>query len=776
MTTDTLTSTMFSPTECVVKKTEKYDADVMEVIRHDKDFPAKYLRFLKAYHDGRKSSSYKDVIYQFAKGQESSKLGRLYVRDMDGLQGFPHDIRNPLLERHNWDCDMENAHFYLVVKLAKDWGGLPTTAIQHYIDNRDEELTRLGVSRRNAKTLYLMAMYGGDVTLHNDFYKTAKEDPKDTSHIVKVKAEVENIADLCWGKFPSLRKYAKKTNSKFSLLSLMVQTEERKCLSEINEYMSSVGRYVSVLIHDGCAIEKRDGEIEFPAEHLRGAEARVLEKTGHAIRLVGKRFLHEYQIKKQGDLVDNNVVISDSWAAEQFAALMGKNMVKDGREVWIFNKDNGTWSSSIDDVETAVTRQKERLIFRQMGALGIKVSDYSGRVSLTTTLIKKLPCVLPDQTGFFNSRISSDVGKLLFPDGVYDFKSGEFTEQFSKDVVFKYAMPYPFPKRDEKLIAKIREMVFGVGNENQPFNTQTDSDTLRHSLMRAAIGDYTRKKMIIGTGFTNSGKGCVYTITKTAFGELVETFEGNSLLSKNYSGEPERENTFMLAFVDRRFAFSSEIKMDKKSKMDSNKVKSITSGGSDPIKMRKLHENAVSRINKATVFAFAQAFPDFEPPDDAMCERVRSVVWGKSFVDNPVMPHQRKRDTGHMDCLAEIESGKAFFWIMVDTYDEWRSNGYAEPPMSASEKETTQNLVPQFKFQEVLEEQFEITGKMGIGADYVPFEDIQKHMEDNGFTGGRVVLTRELDALGLRSLEKKISRKTITVKLGIKRRGEELVD
>ena len=262
--TETATLPPMFQTECVVKKTEKYDAEIMDVIRHDKDFLPKHLRALKEYHDNRKSSSYKEVIYQYGKGQENSQLGRLYVRDMSGLQGFPHDIRNPLLEKHNWDCDMENAHFYLLVKLAKDWGNLPTTAIQHYISNRDEELARLGVSRRNAKTLYLMAMYGGDVSLHNDFYRTANENPKDTSHIEKVKAEVDTIANTCWGLFTKYHKHTNgKKNKKFSLLSLMVQTEERKCLNEINEYMTSVGRYVSILIHDGCGIMKVDGEQEF---------------------------------------------------------------------------------------------------------------------------------------------------------------------------------------------------------------------------------------------------------------------------------------------------------------------------------------------------------------------------------------------------------------------------------------------------------------------------------------------------------------------------------
>jgi hypothetical protein len=772
--TETATLPPMFQTECVVKKTEKYDAEIMDVIRHDKDFLPKHLRALKEYHDNRKSSSYKEVIYQYGKGQENSQLGRLYVRDMSGLQGFPHDIRNPLLEKHNWDCDMENAHFYLLVKLAKDWGNLPTTAIQHYISNRDEELARLGVSRRNAKTLYLMAMYGGDVSLHNDFYRTANENPKDTSHIEKVKAEVDTIANTCWGLFTKYHKHTNgKKNKKFSLLSLMVQTEERKCLNEINEYMTSVGRYVSILIHDGCGIMKVDGEQEFPAEHLRGAEARVLEKTGHAIRLIAKRFHHQYQIKKQDDLVDPSVLIDDKYGAERFAELMGKDIVLDTKEIWIFNRNNGTWGNDIGDLKDAITRQGAKLVFKQMGAMGIKVYNFSGKVASTNALIEKLPSVLPERNGYFAERLDSDVGRLLFPDGIYDFMTGVFSKQFDREIVFRYVMPYPFPERDEKMIEKIREMVFGVGEETQPFNTQGDADLLRHALMRASIGDYKWKHAILGNGFTNSGKGCASTITKTAFGEWVESFEGNSLLSKHYQGEPERENTFMMAFIDKRFAFSSEITLLKERKIDSNKFKSITSGGTDPIKMRRLNQNSISRINKSTLFMFAQAFPDFDPPDDAMKERVRGVSWGKSFVDEPSKPHERKKDRSHLDFLQKVDSGKAFFWVMVDTYDEWRKNGYKELEKSAEEKTNTANLVPQFDFTGMLEEEYELTGKVGLNPDYVPFDEIRTYMEGKGFKGGRNGLLRELNALGLTSMEKKVNKKAVTMRCGVKKKSVE---
>jgi hypothetical protein len=772
--TDTQT---FTITEEIVRKTEKYDADMMDKIRHDKDFPAKYLRMLKDYHENRKSSSYKEVVYEFPDGQKKAKLGRMYVKKMAGLQGFPSDIRNPLLDRHNFDIDMENAHFYLVKKLAKDWGNLPTEHIEYYLNHREECLAKLECSKRDAKTLYLKAMYGGQVEFYNEHYKDTETKPiGDLTNIMGVKFELDTIANQCWSRFPQFQKYAKTTNNKkFSLFALMIQTEERKCLFEIDKYMQSVGRYVSVLIHDGMAVEKLEGETVFPEEHLRRAEARVLEQTGHTIRLVAKRFAHQYTIKKNDNMVDSGVVICDSWGAERFVELMGGDLVKDSEEVWVFNNNTGIWSNKLADLKTAITQQKDKLVFRQDTPLGVKLHNFSGSCAKTNTLIEKLPSVLPDQTGYFNERANSDVGKLLFTDGVYDFHTRKFSPVFDRDIVFHHCMPYPFPERDEKRIKEIRELVFGYGDGDEPFNTKNNSDVLRHSLMRASIGDNTRKTATLGQGYTNSGKGLAYKLVSTAFGEYVGTFEGNSLLSKGHVGEPERENTFIMAFVDRRFAFSSEIKLDKKTKIDSNKLKQITAGGTDPIKMRGLYQGSISRINKATVFMFAQAFPDFEPPDDAINERVRSVVWGKSYVNSPSLPHERKRNPALVDYFGKRENGIAFFWIMVDTFEEWREQNFEEPERTQEEKDTQNALVPQFDFKRILEEEYVLTQNKSIGGDCVPFDELQAYMESKGFMEGRTKLIQSLNSLGLPSTVKKINRKTIQVRMGIRKAndGEE---
>lgn len=772
---ETMTTTIIN-TDVVIKKTEKYDAEVMDALRNDKDFLPKHLRALSDYHKNRRSSSYKEVIYEFPEQYRQNQIGRLYVRHMGGLQGFPHDIRNPLLAKYNWDVDIENAHYWLIVKLAKEWGNLPTIAIQKYIDNRDDELSKITDNRRNAKTLFLKALFGGNVKLYNEFYDDETEEPKgDLTLLHEIKKEVDTIANVCWARYAHWKKVAKKTNPKHSLLALVLQTEERKCLLAIDDYMKSAGRNVSVFIHDGCAIEKQDEEA-FPEEHLRGAEKYVLEKTGHTINLVAKEFKHSYSIKKDETLIDPSIIISDSWASSQFAQQMGDKLVLDGGVVWVFNQDTGIWSGDIADLKRAITRQNGKLIFRQQQPTGIKIYDYSGAVARTNALIEKLPSVLPQQNGYFLSRISSDVGKLLFQDGIYDFYTGEFSSSFNQNICFRYAMPYKFPVRDEERIALVRERLFGVGKGDEPFENKEDADTLRHSLMRASIGDFKRKIAVLGDGWGNSGKGVSQTAMKTAFGDYVATFGGNSLLAKSNEGENARENTFMLAFLDRRFAFSSEIKLLKDDakrtpvRIDANKFKLITSGGTDEIKARLLYGNEVSLINKATLFMFAQGFPEFEPPDDAMKNRIRSVKWSHAYVNEPTELHERKIDPTRVDFFREQKSGEAVFWVMVDTFEEWRKEGFAEPKMSEREKEATQELVPKFKFREVLEEEYEITGNTGIGStDFVPYDDIVQYMTRQNYPGGRGSLARELSALGLTSSQKKVNKKNVQVRWGIKR-------
>jgi len=768
--TDTTTLTQQDQLVPMFERDEYFDADVMDAILLDVGaFSHKDLGNLSRYKRNRQHGNKVRVQYTFGRGCEKSQLGRLYAKGGLGLQSFPFDIRNPLLDRGYWDIDMENAHYILLAKLGDDWG-VKTDAIHQYISNRTEELKKVSENRGIAKTAFLKVAYGGNIKLHNEFYTDGIAPEGDSSLLKKIEAEMKVIVDLCWTKYSQFQKIVKsRPNPKFSLFALILQTEERKCLMSMVEYLETQKRYMGVLIHDGGGVKKLEGEEAFPEELLAGCEAAIFKATGYSHRIVHKPYKHAFVMKTDG-MIDPSVRINDSWAAREFAKLMGTNIVLDTGVVWVFDTMTGMWSNDEAHIRRLITNAGSKLVFKQMAADGITTYDYSGKVKATKDLMIKLPDVLPRQDGYFLTRIASDVGKLLFLDGIYDFKSAEFVERFDPNIVFRYSMPRKFPARDMEKIAELERIVF-----TDAFADQDHASTLRHSLMRAAIGDYKRRVMTVGLGLTASGKGSLGTLVKTAFGEYCCSFNGNSMIGKSYDTESSRELTWVMDIASRRFAMSSEIKTrndDGKrypTAIDGNMLKNIVSGGTDFLKVRKLHENDQTVMNKATLFMFAQDLPAIDPPDDAVRDRLRVCEWSYSYVTEPKKPYEKLRDVSILDKMSNAEYGDAFFWLMVQEYEAWRRNDFAEPARAEVELVARAELIKEVDFEAVLLEGYEITKN---DSDYVAIEELYNFLKGNGVLDTKTKVGRCLTAMGLRNIVKKIDKKATNVRLGIRKLPE----
>jgi hypothetical protein len=197
------------PAEFHIVLTELFDANVMDAILRDTNsFSKRDLNNLSRYKKGRKGGNEVEVIYHYGKGCEKDQIGRLYVKGGEGLQSFPFDIRNPLLEKFYWDVDMSNCHYVLISRLGKELG-VSTVAIDEYNNNRDASLSKLSSNRKFSKTAFLKAMYGGDIKLYNDFYS-------DEDHIIdgdktllkRITTEITTITDLMYGmdKYEFIRK------------------------------------------------------------------------------------------------------------------------------------------------------------------------------------------------------------------------------------------------------------------------------------------------------------------------------------------------------------------------------------------------------------------------------------------------------------------------------------------------------------------------------------------------------------------------------------------
>ena len=778
--TTTHTATTTAECERPYLFTEYFDPDVMDdILAHPQSFGFGQLdvRRLLAYKKMKLAGTPNKVEVNYErKGGALAKekgIGRLYPRNHIGLQGFPSSMRNPLLERYYHDCDIVNAHYVLASQVTDAWG-LKNDNISHYVRNRDEELAKVSQNRALAKNNFLAVMFGGNPKLMDE---TVEWNPEirpegDISLLEAIKVEVAALMETCWNKHKEWRPLVKgKDNPKASLLALFFQTEESKCLMSIAKYVKSVGREVGVLIHDGCCIKKVGDEAILPEKMLRGAEEAVKTDTGYSVSLLVKAWTHSYiPTTTEHPLIAADTLIDEAYAARKFGEMMGDLLILDTNQIWVFNSDTGMWSTDRVALERVITQMNGKLVFKQMGPMGLKVYDYSGSCDKTALLIKKLTGVLPVRDGYMRSRIATDVNKLLFADGIYDFATDTFSPDFDPEIVFTGRINRPFPTvRDEEKIAFIQHNTF-----DEPFMGTGDGAVMRHQLMRGCLGNFTRKKGFIGIGPHNSSKGMTQLLVQTGIGSFAASFNGNSLIFKSFHGESERDNTFMLGFCNARIAFSSEIRMpsaDSKVKVeiDANLYKQLCSGG-DEHKARKLNANAQTIVNKAAVWTFANDVPAFSPATNDTQDKIFVVAFSATFTRDPVEPNEKKADPTIAANYRNPAYGDAFLHIMMDEYRMWKANGFAEPEMTEAGRMGMDGVVPVRKMVDVLRQAFVITKSPFDSVDYKEIED---YLKGEGLPDSATKIGRELSMLGLRIGRRKERGRQIAVREGVRRKRDD---
>ena len=764
----TLTQTLVGvwSNDMVIEKKEKIDMERLSFLLSNPDVPKETKRELKKLNEKISEGCWAKITYKLGKqAKESSEpLGRLNASENIGLQGLKRDVRNFLANRNYFDIDMVSAHPSLCVALCRKQN-LTNTYQTELIDKREEKLTELmdalDCSRSTAKD-YITALYFGEENVSYALPQWFKSLHLEISNARKVITQNDEWTDAL--KFLN----GKRKNRIGSAFAFLLQSIERACLIVLEKSAKKNGRSLDSYIHDGGLVQRHEGEEVFPEELLRKFEKDIEAETGFSIRLASKPMETSWVMTEKNDeLIDPITLINDSFAAIQFAKLCGTNIVLDTGVVWVFETTTGMWSCEEDVIKRMVTQCGRKLIFKQMGSDGIKVYDYSGSVKNTKNLMIKLPDILERQNGFFHTRIASDVGKILFPDGIYDFKTGEFVEQFDSNIVFRYAMPRKFPRKEMEKIAELEKLIF-----TDAFADQDHASTLRHSLMRAAIGDYKRRVMTVGLGLTASGKGSLATLVKNSFGDYCASFNGNSMIGKSYDTESSRELTWVMDIASRRFAMSSEIKTRNEDgkrasiAIDGNMLKTVVSGGTDFIQACKKYENDKTIMNKSTLFMFAQDLPAIDPPDDAVRDRLRVCEWSYSYVDEPKKPYEKKRDRSILEKLADPDYGDAFFWLMVREYEDWKQKNFVEPARAEVELQARAELIKEVDFEAILFEAYQVTNDKN---DFVPFEELYDYLKNNGVHDTKSRIGRCLNALNLLDVVKKIDKKATHCRIGIKK-------
>lgn len=367
----------------VLTKTEVYDVDmVQKLVRHD-GVCQQDKKKLKAYRDRRNNGNHVDVTYVFGEQYQSIKKGRLYARHRLGCEGFPRDIRACLYEKYYWDVDMENAQPVLLVTLAKKLGVL-CPALNEYCEKREEVLAEImrahNYSRDEAKSLCISVIFGG----YRDHHPL----------LPQMYNELKTLSVLVSDENPDLlqiirkdKELKEKQNPQGSCLAMFIQNEERLILETIDKFLSSKGRSMDGLMHDGGLVRKLPNETAFPSELLRETEAFVLTTNGYPITLAVKPMKHTF-VFSDDTLLPSTLLINDEYAGKTFVSLVGDRLRKVDGSLWV-EDSQGLWSNSSESLRMLVAEYSSDLVFKQSGPMGIKIFDYGGNEDKIPKMLKQ---------------------------------------------------------------------------------------------------------------------------------------------------------------------------------------------------------------------------------------------------------------------------------------------------------------------------------------------------------------------------------------------------
>lgn len=751
--TETLTIAAAGP-DVMVFKTERFDPDFARYILENKDVSSDERAAVRRLYKNRRDGNKHEVKYKLGKDLKHEDAGRLHAVHAEGLQCLSRDCRSALAQKYYWDVDMRNAQPTLLEQLAKK-NGWACHHLSHYNSNRDEYIgdlmEDLDCERWEAKEKVCRLMFGGSATGMTSFFTN------------ELQPEVGNLMRAVYKEYAKVYPFAAKRGER-SLMAMVLQTIERKCLVAMDQSLTRQGRSLDVYIHDGGLVLKKDGETRIPDEVLRKVEADILASEGYAVSLAVKELKTTLERNEAEDdgLLPPTVLVDDRYAAMRFVEVMGDLFVMDAGHLWVFNPETGMWSDEKSVLERVITAMNGKLVFRQMGQMGVKTYDYSGCVEKRNSLIRMLPAVARVQDGFFRSRLSSDKGKLLFKDGIYDFAKREFTVGFDPQVIFHAACPRKFPGvRDLEKMAFVHKVLF-----EEPFQDPTEAARLRHNLMRAMIGDWRRKTFVVALGPKNSSKSTLIFAAKTMFGSYVGEFDANSMLIR-HGGEAARDLLWVSDLYHSRFAFSSEIKQDESKTplaIDGNMLKKLVSGGTDTISFRRMCVNDADKVFfRPTIFILANDLPKITPCSEEINDRLQVVDYHYSFQSKPTELHHKPLDREIGTKMAQDDYADAFFWCLTQEYETWETAGFPELP--ACETELQEDLMEQANVKNILLGRFELTGKP---EDQIEAKEVQAYLRQGGFIGSETRVTREMKQLGLGAERVRRGRQRVKVYTGLK--------
>ena len=247
--------------------TNKKDLDPGQVSHID----AMYKRKAKKSLSGKQTVTYKLAQNKCGK----AGYGRLYG-PVGSMEWIEREVRGTLCKDYYYDLDIVNCHPTLLAQIVSRKLQMDTPELDRYNSNRDHFLSTIcDGDRELAKTEVLKVLYNG----RSEALQPLSKEMKQICQRLWFHPSYSELADLC----------STADNKYGSFLSYLVQTEERKIMLCMKQFLEENKWSVDVLCFDGVMIRK-DPNQTFSEDLLKELEVHISLKTGYNVQIKNKEF------------------------------------------------------------------------------------------------------------------------------------------------------------------------------------------------------------------------------------------------------------------------------------------------------------------------------------------------------------------------------------------------------------------------------------------------------------------------------------------------------
>jgi len=486
-------------------------------------------------------------------------------------------------------------------------------------------------------------------------------------------------------------------------------------------------------------------------------------------------------------------IYNDKYGAKVLVNVAGKdNFIKivnkiDGSAIlFVFDDERGQWIQNNEkNIALRMLIHKYEVELRQYetvedkkGNETRKLHDYSGSDAKVNALCKFIPDLVKEINELEFRKMNLETKeKLLFKNGIYNMKTGEFSKKFDNTLFFLHRINRNFRpevnKEDwfKELKEKVNRICFqdafdyqveepydGIGCNNIK-DYKDSGNYFRIGLSFGLAGRTDSKLCFMNIGGTDCGKSITTIALGSACDEYCGTFDANNFIVQRNEDEAKALK-WLYDTIGKRILISNEMKRGAENmriQFDVELLKKVVGGG-DTLRIRKLGKNEIEIVNQSMFVYMLNDLPDFNNTEDEAFKGRNTILEYKlqfvnktqAEIDELKLTGVKPKDTTIADMFIKNDDWKdALLYLILDDYKMYNSKELKsiapQTVIESGEEWINKGQETKASLRDILEEKgIEITN---IEDDFMAIEDLSCILSDRLGSISKILLGKKIKAL-----------------------------